>query len=115
MKPVGTCRRLGSDADEAGRRCPQLVVVPAEQLADALSCPVCLGLLLDPLIAACCQNNFCRQCLSASLRSKPQCPLCRAPLQLENTLPNRAIRNLLPARGMLNLQVSTVIVTVSVY
>ena len=71
-------------------------VVPAEQLADALSCPICLGLLKDPLIAACCHNNFCRQCLKSSLLSKPECPLCRAPLVLENTLPNRAIRNLLP-------------------
>ena len=68
----------------------------ATQLADALSCPICLELLKDPLIAACCQNNFCRQCLKSTLLSNPQCPLCRAPLLLENTLPNRAIRNLLP-------------------
>ena len=46
--------------------------------------------------AACCHNNFCRQCLKNSLRAKPECPLCRAPLTLQNTLPNRAIRNLLP-------------------
>ena len=72
------------------------LVVPAEQLADVLSCPICLGLLKDPLIAACCQNNFCRECLRTTLLSKPQCPLCRAPLVLQNTLPNRAIRNLLP-------------------
>ena len=74
---------------------PELVV-PPEQLVDALSCPICLQLLTDPLIAACCQNNFCRQCLKNSLRAKPECPLCRAPLTLQNTLPNRAIRNLLP-------------------
>eukprot|EP00964_Phaeocystis_antarctica_P013303 scaffold7277_cov62-Phaeocystis_antarctica.AAC.2 len=72
------------------------LVVPAEQLVDALSCPICLELLRDPLIAACCQNNFCRQCLKSTLLSNPICPLCRAPLVLENTLPNRAIRNLLP-------------------
>ena len=72
------------------------LVVPAEQLVDALSCPICLELLKDPLIAACCQNNFCRQCLKSTLLSNPVCPLCRAPLVLENTLPNRAIRNLLP-------------------
>ena len=77
-------------------RAAQLVVPAAHELEDALSCPICLGLLLDPLIAACCQNNFCRQCLQSSLRSKPECPLCRAPLVLENTLPNRALRNLLP-------------------
>ena len=74
------------------------MIPAAHELADALSCPICLGLLVDPLIAACCQNNFCRHCLQSTLRSKPQgqCPLCRAPLMLENTLPNRALRNLLP-------------------
>lgn len=72
------------------------LVVPAEQLVDVLSCPICLELLKDPLIAACCQNNFCRQCLKNTLLSNPVCPLCRTPLVLENTLPNRAIRNLLP-------------------
>jgi hypothetical protein len=77
-------------------RPPQLVVPAAHELEDALSCPICLGLLLDPLIAACCQNNYCRQCLQTSLRNKPECPLCRASLVLENTLPNRALRNLLP-------------------
>ena len=72
------------------------LAVPAEQLVDVLSCPICLELLKDPLIAACCQNNFCRQCLKNTLLRNPVCPLCRAPLVLENTLPNRAIRNLLP-------------------
>ena len=84
------------DVPNTSKEAAPELVVPAEQLVDALSCPICLQLLTDPLIAACCHNNFCRQCLKDSLRAKPECPLCRAPLTLQNTLPNRAIRNLLP-------------------
>lgn len=68
----------------------------AARLNSVLSCPICLGMMLDPLITACCQNNFCRRCLTTCLRGKPECPLCRASLKLENTLPNRALRSLLP-------------------
>ena len=77
----------------------------AARLNSVLSCPICLGMMLDPLITACCQNNFCRRCLEACLRGKPECPLCRASLKLENTLPNRALRNLLPHNKMISEEV----------
>ena len=82
----------------------------AARLNSVLSCPICLGIMLDPLITACCQNNFCRRCLETCLRRKPECPLCRASLKLENTLPNRALRNLLPQNTMVSEEVEAAVV-----
>ena len=82
----------------------------AARLNSVLSCPICLGMMLDPLITACCQNNFCRRCLETCLRGKPECPLCRASLKLENTLPNRALRNLLPQNQMVSEEVEAAVV-----
>ena len=51
---------MGPQLPETERpRAVQLVFPTAHELEDSLSCPICLGLLLDPLIAACCQNNMC--------------------------------------------------------
>lgn len=48
------------------------------------NCPICLDLLLEPVVGAC-GHEFCRDCyrqwLSRS-RTYPSCPLCRVPLSM---------------------------------
>jgi Lon protease-like protein len=46
---------------------------------DAFTCALCLQLLHEPACMPCCGNSFCLECLRASLRVQPACPLCRAP------------------------------------
>ncbi|KAG2498468.1 hypothetical protein HYH03_003721 [Edaphochlamys debaryana] len=52
------------------------------QLESAFDCPVCLNLLLDPVVLPC-GHDVCKGCL-ARVRASPhgistRCPLCRAP------------------------------------
>ena len=45
----------------------------------ALSCPICLELLNEPVMLPCCQQTFCKLCLRQALGSGTStCPLCRA-------------------------------------
>ncbi|XP_017266708.1 E3 ubiquitin/ISG15 ligase TRIM25 [Kryptolebias marmoratus] len=60
---------------------------PEEQLAQELSCPICLQLYCDPVVLPC-GHNYCRACIcktaeSTELSSKmlPRCPECREEYQ----------------------------------
>ena len=39
-------------------------------------CPVCLLLLRDPVLTACCGNHFCRACVRPIVAQGKSCPLC---------------------------------------
>ena len=40
-------------------------------------CPVCLQVLCKPYMSQCCNNNFCRACITKIQNSGNPCPLCR--------------------------------------
>lgn len=40
-------------------------------------CHVCIEKLCEPVLAPCCQNLFCGECLLTWLKRKEDCPLCR--------------------------------------
>eukprot|EP00924_Labyrinthula_sp_SR-Ha-C_P001416 snap_masked-scaffold_44-processed-gene-1.40-mRNA-1 protein AED:1.00 eAED:1.00 QI:0/-1/0/0/-1/1/1/0/74 len=42
-------------------------------------CSLCLKLLCKPTTTSC-GHSFCKPCLTASLRHKPKCPVCRSVL-----------------------------------
>lgn len=42
-----------------------------------LTCSICLKIFDDPVILPC-GHSFCRECITLSLSSQPQCPQCRA-------------------------------------
>lgn len=50
-----------------------------ESLPDDLNCPVCLSLVMVPVLTSCCGRLFCKDCLQpVGARSKP-CPFCNEP------------------------------------
>lgn len=56
---------------------------PEEQLAQELSCPICLQLYCDPVVLPC-GHNYCRACIVKTAESTenngqvpPRCPECR--------------------------------------
>jgi hypothetical protein len=62
----------------------------------ALSCPICLELLNEPVMLPCCQQTFCKLCLRQALGSGTStCPLCRAAVRMGQALPNRSLEALL--------------------
>ncbi|KAK9814412.1 hypothetical protein WJX72_005548 [[Myrmecia] bisecta] len=48
---------------------------------EELDCPICLSLLLDPVVGAC-GHDFCKHCYErwASASRRAHCPVCRASL-----------------------------------
>ncbi|XP_078669684.1 uncharacterized protein LOC144910441 [Branchiostoma floridae x Branchiostoma belcheri] len=41
-------------------------------------CPICLGRVSDPRTLDC-RHTFCNPCIDMSLKSKPECPVCKMP------------------------------------
>lgn len=65
---------------------------PEQQLAEELSCPICLHLYSDPVVLPC-GHNYCKACISqtADLTERtgnilPRCPECREEYQGVDTL-----------------------------
>ena len=69
---------------------PQAKPVPAsgsQTRSDAYNCPICLDLLLEPVVGVC-GHEFCKQCysewvshtISGGLNRSLSCPLCRTRL-----------------------------------
>ena len=57
-----------------------------------IKCKVCQGLLNDPLLAKCCGQSFCRQCLE--LPQNDGCPhCCQKPLNTEEDIKTHNILN----------------------
>lgn len=44
-----------------------------------MQCSICLGQIKDPVTVPCCQNKYCRECLSNWQKIRNVCPLCCAP------------------------------------
>lgn len=63
-------------------------------LADEVNCPICQGILREPVTIDC-GHNFCRGCLTRFLEipgldtdEPPTCPLCKEPFRPGNFRPN---------------------------
>ena len=40
-------------------------------------CPICLGILQEPYLTACCGNHFCEACIKKVKEGASKCPLCK--------------------------------------
>ena len=47
-----------------------------------VECPVCLNVLCDPKLAACCGHSVCAACIDQIESGKKSCPLCTQKTQL---------------------------------
>ncbi|RWS07556.1 RING finger protein-like protein [Dinothrombium tinctorium] len=67
-----------------------------DEIDEELKCPVCCGVLEDPVQGRKCEHAFCRKCIVEWVRTSETCPVDRCVLQLSHlqTIP-RIIRNLL--------------------
>ena len=76
----------------AGRQSPSCntaIAVPAHESLEAplqygqdvtqlsLTCPICLELLAEPVLASCCGHSYCQLCLEGCLKRRDSCPLCK--------------------------------------
>ena len=53
--------------------------VPYEPLNEAFTCPICQDLFNNPVATVDCMHRFCEECLTYSLSTKRECPVCRTP------------------------------------
>ena len=51
---------------------PLPLVVPTKEF----ECPVCLGLMRDPVLNNCCGQHFCADCIAKVTNAQGPCPLC---------------------------------------
>ena len=57
---------------------------------DEFNCPICLGILQEPYLTACCGNHFCEACVGKVKEGANKCPLCQeTPL---NGIINKSLR-----------------------
>ncbi|CAG2168333.1 unnamed protein product [Oppiella nova] len=52
----------------------------SESDKDELSCGICLNIFRDPVVAQCCRQTFCTQCIRDWLKNNNECPFDRTPL-----------------------------------
>ena len=52
------------------------------EVDEELLCPICSGVLLDPVAAPECEHAFCQPCISQWLTRRPTCPVDRQPVQV---------------------------------
>jgi hypothetical protein len=62
-----------------------LLYLPGQTCPDPLSCPVCAGVLCDP-ISLPCGHSFCRKCIAKTGGLKSACIKCGAPWKLADCL-----------------------------
>lgn len=63
---------------------------------EELVCPICAGVLEEPLQAAVCEHAFCRACITEWLSRQPTCPVDRNAITTTNLRPvPRILKNLL--------------------
>ncbi len=49
-----------------------------EDVPEELTCSICTGLLCEPHLMNCCEQQFCKDCLEKWLLRKKACPHCRS-------------------------------------
>ena len=48
-----------------------------DPLGDEFDCPICLEILQEPYLTACCGNHFCEACVERVKKGANTCPLCQ--------------------------------------
>lgn len=48
-----------------------------QQPSRDFDCPICLEILKEPFLTACCGNHFCKPCVDATKKTGDHCPLCK--------------------------------------
>ena len=77
-----------------------IVGVSKEQL-DEVSCAICHGVFNDPVTVDCCQQSFCRQCITQWISTKNNCPTDRTTLTRDMLKPvPKALNNLIQQFGI---------------
>lgn len=70
------------------------VLAEPDAVPEDLRCPLCFEVLQDPVEGSCCQNPFCRRCLSQALTRDQRCPLCRKAMRAEDMqVAHRSVRS----------------------
>ncbi|KAG8191602.1 hypothetical protein JTE90_018535 [Oedothorax gibbosus] len=66
------------------------------EVDEDLICPICSGVLEEPLHAPQCEHAFCKSCINEWLTRQPSCPVDRQPITTNELKPvPRIMRNLL--------------------
>lgn len=73
---------------EASNKASELSGDDKRRLTDHLACPICMELLVNPIIAVPCGHRFCKSCCAG-----PECATCRAVIQ--SKIPDRLVEGLL--------------------
>lgn len=60
------------------------------------TCPICMDTLDKPVLAPCCQNLFCGECIFQCLRHRSGCPMCRTIIDPRNLVSVRDSETTLP-------------------
>lgn len=81
-----------------------LPLVDAEDFED-YKCPLCLGLMRNPMLTSCCGQHFCTECIRTVTSFNQPCPLCKekAFVVFLNKHFNRNLQNL---KALCNLKSS---------
>ncbi|CAG2101140.1 unnamed protein product [Medioppia subpectinata] len=62
-----------------------------------LSCAICKNILLEPRVIQCCQQTFCKHCITEWFKRSPLCPVCRHQMRgnasARLSLPSRILNN----------------------
>lgn len=67
-----------------------------QKVDEELKCPICCGVLEDPLQGTGCEHAYCRTCITEWLKTSESCPVDRNPLKTALLQPiPRIVRNLL--------------------
>ncbi|KAJ9579933.1 hypothetical protein L9F63_004406 [Diploptera punctata] len=70
------------------------------EVDEELVCPICSGVLEDPLQAPVCEHAFCRACIQEWISRQPTCPVDRQPITSAQLRPvPRILRNLLSRKS----------------
>uniref|UniRef100_Q08D65 Novel protein similar to zinc finger nuclear phosphoprotein (Xnf7) n=1 Tax=Xenopus tropicalis TaxID=8364 RepID=Q08D65_XENTR len=73
----------------------ELPLAPAKDLAEELTCPLCLELFKEPVMVEC-SHNFCKSCIENAweVQNSVSCPECEEPLPEKSFIINRTLEKL---------------------
>ncbi|XP_054169211.1 TNF receptor-associated factor family protein DDB_G0272829-like [Oppia nitens] len=67
-----------------------------DNVAKEFICPICLSIINDPVLISCvAQHMFCRQCITASLQTKSECPVDRQSVTVNDIRPQPAFKRVI--------------------
>jgi len=64
------------------------------KVQELFNCSICQDILNDPIGNNCCNNLFCKKCITKWININPSCPLCKKEITSDNLKENNYINNL---------------------